>query len=126
MMYEMITSKFSKKFWGILLSLLLAIGMGGGYLLNSNTAYGAGIDVGANPTPKVDIAVNVPADYPGTFGDFKEELTQKLIDQGMDPSSFRITTTAVTIDTTDTEGWYVYDHYGSQDNYNALKLSDEQ
>lgn len=29
MMYEMITSKFSKKFWGILLSLLLAIGMGG-------------------------------------------------------------------------------------------------
>lgn len=30
MMYEMITSKFSKKFWGILLSLLLAIGMGGG------------------------------------------------------------------------------------------------
>lgn len=74
----------------------------------------------------MDIAVNVPADYPGTFGDFKEELTQKLIDQGMDPSSFRITTTAVTIDTTDTEGWYVYDHYGSQDNYNALKLSDEQ
>ena len=126
MMYEMITSKFSKKFWGILLSLLLAIGMGGGYLLNSNIAYGAGIDVGANPTPKVDIAVNVPADYPGTFLEFKEELTQKLIDRGMDPGSFRITTTAVTIDTTDTEGWYVYDHYYNDDAYNKLNLSDEQ
>ena len=125
MMYEMITSKFSKKFWGILLSLLLAIGMGG-YLLNSNTAYGAGIDVGANPTPKVDIAVNVPADYPGTFLDFKEELTQKLIDQGMDPSSFRITTTEVSIDTTDLNGWLVYDHYGSKESYNSLVPEDQR
>lgn len=32
------------------------------------------------PPPKVDIAVTVPADYPGTFLDFKQELTQKLID----------------------------------------------
>ena len=75
-----------------------------GYGFGTNSAYGAGIDVGANPTPKVDIAVNVPADYPGTFLEFKEELTQKLIDQGMDPGSFRITTTAVTIDTTDLNG----------------------
>ena len=97
-----------------------------GYGFGTNSAYGAGIDVGANPTPKVDIAVNVPADYPGTFLEFKEELTQKLIDEGMDPSSFRITTTAVSIDTTDTDGWYVYDHYGSQASYDALNLSAEQ
>lgn len=97
-----------------------------GYGFGTNSAYGAGIDVGANPTPKVDIAVNVPADYPGTFLEFKEELTQKLIDQGMDPGSFRITTTAVTIDTTDTSGWYVYDHYADSTAYNALNLTAEQ
>lgn len=37
----------------------------------------------AGPTPKIDIVVNVPADYPGTFLDYKQELTQKLIDQGL-------------------------------------------
>lgn len=123
MMYEMITSKFSKKFWGILLSLLLAIGMGG-YLLNSTNAYA--VDVGTNPTPKVDIAVSLPSDYSGTFLDFKKELTEKLISEGMEPGSFRITDTATKIDTTNTEGWYVYDHYRDQTAYNALKLSSAQ
>lgn len=47
-----------------------------GYGFGTNSAYA--VDVGANPTPKVDIAVSVPSDYPGTFLDFKEELTQKL------------------------------------------------
>lgn len=70
--------------------------------------------------------MNVPADYPGTFLDFKQELTQKLIDQGMDPSAFRITDTAAKIDTTNLNGWYVYDHYGSADDYNNLNLSEEQ
>ena len=74
----------------------------------------------------MDIAVNVPADYPGTFLDFKEELTQKLIDQGMDPSSFRITTTEVSIDTTDLNGWLVYDHYGSKESYNSLVPEDQR
>ena len=108
MMYEMITSKFSKKFWGILLSLLLAIGMGGGYLLNSTNAYA--VDVGTNPTPKVDIAVSLPSDYSGTFLEFKQELTEKLISEGMEPGSFRITDTAAKIDTSNTEGWLVYNH----------------
>ncbi len=123
MMYEMITSKFSKKFWGILLSLLLAIGMGG-YLLNSTNAYA--VDVGTNPTPKVDIAVNVPSDYPGTFLDFKQELTEKLIKEGMTPGSFRITDTAVKIDTTNLNGWYVYDHYYSEADYNKLVAVEDQ
>ena len=56
---------------------------------------------------EVDIAVSIPADYPGTFDDFKAELTAALIAQGMDPSSFRITDTAVKIDTTNLDGWYV-------------------
>ena len=118
MMYEMITSKFSKKFWGILLSLLLAIGMGGGYLLNSTNAYA--VDVGTNPTPKVDIAVSLPSDYSGTFLEFKQELTEKLISEGMEPGSFRITDTAAKIDTSNTDGWYVYDHYRNQTVYDSI------
>lgn len=67
--------------------------------------------MGVNPSPKVDIAVAVPSDYPGTFLDFKAELTEKLIAQGMDPADFRITDTATKIDTTDQSNWVVYDHY---------------
>ena len=100
------------------LAMLLGFNMG-----FAPEAFAAGIDVGANPTPKVDIAVNVPADYPGTFLDFKQELTEKLIAQGMSPSDFRITTTAVTIDTTDTSGWIVYDHYRDDDAYKAAIAS---
>lgn len=95
-----------------------------GYGFGTNSAYA--VDVGANPTPKVDIAVSVPSDYPGTFLDFKEELTQKLIDEGMEPGSFRITDTAVSIDTSDLNGWYVYSHYRDQAAYNALNLSEDQ
>ena len=86
----------------------------------------AAVNVGSNPTPAIDIAVNVPSDYPGTFLEFKEELTQKLLEQGLEPGSFRITDTKVSIDTTDLNGWYVYDHYYSQGTYDALNLSDEQ
>lgn len=77
-------------------------------------------DYGKNPNPDVDIAVSVPADYPGTFEDFKAELTAALIAQGMDASSFRITDTAVKIDTTNLDGWYVYDHYYNEAAYNAI------
>lgn len=42
----------------------------------------AEVDIGANPTPIVDIVINVSDDYPGTFLDFKAELTEKLIAQG--------------------------------------------
>lgn len=112
-----------KKFLSIILAL--AVILGGLYVAPSFDAEAA-IDVGANPKPPVDIAVNVPSDYPGTFLDFKQELTQKLIAQGMPADSFRITNTAVSIDTTNLDGWYVYDHYGSQANYDALKLSTEQ
>ena len=84
------------------------------------------VNVGNNPSPKVDIAVSVPSDYDGDFESFREALTQSLIDKGMDPSSFRITDTAVKIDTTNLDGWYVYDHYYSKDAYDALKLSAEQ
>ncbi|WP_296010983.1 InlB B-repeat-containing protein [uncultured Adlercreutzia sp.] len=95
---------------------------GGGVSLiaTAEPAHAAGVDVGANPTPKVDIAVNVPADYPGTFLEFKQELTEKLIAAGMKVSDFRITTTQVAIDTTDTSGWIVYDHYRDQSTYNSL------
>ncbi|MEE1420333.1 MAG: InlB B-repeat-containing protein, partial [Eggerthellaceae bacterium] len=106
-MYEAITSRFSKKFWGVLLSLLLAVGMLG-YGFGTNSAYA--VDVGANPTPKVDIAVSLPSDYSGTFLEFKQELTEKLISEGMEPGSFRITDTAAKIDTSNTEGWLVYNH----------------
>ena len=100
--------------------------LGLGYVVPANKANAESIDVGANPTPKVDIAVNVPSDYPGTFLDFKQELTQKLIAQGMPAGSFRITDTAAKIDTTNLDGWYVYDHYYNQAQYDALKLSVEQ
>lgn len=100
---------------------------GGGFSsLTLGASQAHAVDVGANPTPKVDIAVSVPSDYPGTFLDFKEELTQKLIDQGMDPSAFRITNTAVSIDTSNLDGWYVYSHYRDQASYNALNLSADQ
>ncbi|MEY8368654.1 InlB B-repeat-containing protein [Anaerovoracaceae bacterium 42-11] len=86
----------------------------------------AAVNVGSNPTPKIDIAVNVPADYPGTFLDYKQELTQKLKDQGLDPSLFRITSTAVSIDTSSMNGWQVYDHYHSQSIYNGLVPADQR
>lgn len=110
-------SKFVRRFLSLLMCLSMMLGFG------MMSASAIGIDVGANPTPKVDIAVNVPADYPGTFLDFKQELTEKLIAQGMNPGDFRITTTAVTIDTTDTSSWIVYDHYRDNDAYNALVAS---
>ncbi len=84
---------------------------GGGFSsLTLGASQAHAVDVGANPTPKVDIAVSLPSDYPGTFLEFKQELTQKLIDQGMAPGSFRITDTAAKIDTSNTEGWLVYNH----------------
>lgn len=92
----------------------------GGYLSLSHPQEAFAVDVGANPHPKVDIAVNVPADYPGTFLDFKQELTQKLIAEGMKAEDFRITDTAAKIDTTNLDGWYVYDHYYDKDRYNAI------
>ncbi len=116
--------KRARTFLAVALAALLAI-WGWSPAMFGSKAYAA-VNVGANPAPKVDIAVNVPADYPGTFLDFKQELTQKLIDQGMDPSSFRITDTAAKIDTTNLDGWYVYDHYYNQAQYDALSLSAEQ
>ena len=91
------------------LSALLVLG-GGFSSLTLGASQAHAVDVGANPTPKVDIAVSLPSDYPGTFLEFKQELTQKLIDQGMAPGSFRITDTAAKIDTSNTEGWLVYNH----------------
>ena len=105
--------------------ILLVVAMVMGYLTVNLTNTKA-LDIGANPTPIVDIAVNVPEDYPGTFLDFKAELTQKLIAQGMAPGTFRITSTAMSIDTTNLDGWYVYDHYRDQASYNNLNLSEEQ
>ena len=51
-------------------------------------AHGISIDLGSNPTPDIDIAVSVPADYDGDFESFREELTQSLIAKGLDPSTF--------------------------------------
>ena len=79
-------------------------------------------DAVSNPDAVIDIVVNIPADYPGTFLDFKEELTEKLIAQGLDENKFRIISSAIKIDTTDTSGWYVYDHYYDQSTYNSLGL----
>ena len=62
----------------VLLCLSLILGLGGRWTIPLPTEA-ASIDVGSNPRPKIDIAVNVPSDYPGTFLDFKEELAQKLI-----------------------------------------------
>ena len=98
---------------------------GGGCNLFSNFSY-ADDSVVSNPEPIIDIAVNVPADYPGTFLDFKAELEKQLEAEGLDPSLFRITSSAVKIDTTDTSGWYVYDHYYNQAEYDKLKLSADQ
>ena len=100
--------------------------LGVGIKFNSTSVQAASIDIGENPKPPVDIAVNVPSDYPRTFLDFKQELTEKLIEQGMEPGSFRITNTRVDIDTTDLNGWYVYDHYRDASVYNSLGLSNAQ
>ena len=70
-----------------------------------------------NPDPIIDIVVNVPADYPGTFLDFKADLEEKLVAQGLERGSFRIISSAVKIDTTEQSGWYVYDHYTSKATY---------
>ncbi len=113
-----------KKSLTVMLCFTMVFGLYGG-MSSFNTADAA-VNVGANPTPVVDIAVNVPSDYPGTFLDFKQELTEKLIEQGMEPGTFRITDTAVKIDTTDLNGWYVYDHYYNKAKYDALNLSEEQ
>lgn len=106
-----------RKALAVFLSVLLCLG---GYLSLSHPQEAFAVDVGANPHPKVDIAVNVPADYPGTFLDFKQELTQKLIAEGMKAEDFRITDTAAKIDTTNLDGWYVYDHYYDETEYNKI------
>lgn len=77
-------------------------------------------DVMSNPDPDIDIVVSMPKDYPGTFLDFKAELEEKLIAEGLDPDVFRIVDSTVKIDTTDTSSWYVYDHYYDQTEYNKL------
>lgn len=107
--------------------LCLALFMGCFMSTKSSTReVRAAVNVGTNPTPVVDIAVNVPSDYPGTFLDFKQELTQKLVDQGMDPSTFRITSTAVSIDASSMDGWHVYDHYHSDGGYKGLVAADQR
>lgn len=118
-----VSQHLSRLYALVVCTLLALIGLVGSGTLSP--AYAA-VDVGANPTPKVDIAVTVPADYPGTFLDFKQELTQKLIDQGMDPSAFRITNTDVSIDTTDLSGWIVYDHYRDKTTYNSIVPAAQQ
>lgn len=76
-----------------------------------------------NPNPKIDIVVNVPSDYSGTFLDYKAELEKELIAQGLDPGDFRISNAAVKINTGDLSSWYVYDHYYNQATYNSLGLN---
>lgn len=44
----------------------------------------------------------------------------------MEAGTFRITDTAAKIDMSNTDGWYVYDHYRDDAAYNALNLSAEQ
>ena len=94
------------------------------------------ISVGVNPTPSIDIAVNIPDDYPGDFEMFREEMTDALARAlckelyGTDKpteaqlaqaqSLFRITNTEAILDTTSLEGWYVYDHYRDLTAYNAV------
>ena len=112
-----------KRLLALFLCFIMVLGCVGGF---APIGVSAAVNAGNNPTPAIDIAVNVPSDYPGTFLEFKEELTQKLLEQGLEPGSFRITDTKVSIDTTDLNGWYVYDHYYSQGTYDALNLSDEQ
>ncbi len=97
--------------------------MGGVSNLFLDTQKAHAIDIGANPAPKVDIAVALPNDYPGTFLDFRAELTEKLIAQGMDPADFRITDTATKIDATDQSTWMVYDHYYSRSVYDSKGYS---
>ena len=92
--------------------------------LGADEAYA--VNIGTNPTPKVDIAVSLPSDYQGTFLEFKKELTDRLIAEGMEAGTFRITDTAAKIDMSNTDGWYVYDHYRDDAAYNALNLSAEQ
>lgn len=117
-----------KKVLSIFLSLMILFGFGSWTNLLGQNVYALTDDdnVISNPTPVIDIAVNVPADYPGTFLDFKAELEEKLIAQGLDPKLFRITSSAIKIDTTNTEGWYVYDHYYNQKEYEKLNLSEAQ
>ncbi len=106
------------------LSLLMCFAMICGMMTFGSFATEAAADEAvSNPKAVIDIVVNVPADYPGTFLDFKDELTANLIAKGMDPTLFRIISSAVKIDTTETSGWYIYDHYLSQDQYNRLNLN---
>ena len=115
--------KFASDALSWLLCICLVIGWGGVSNLFLNTQQAHAVDIGANPAPKVDIAVALPTDYPGTFLDFKAELTEKLIAQGMDPSDFRITDTATKIDATDQSTWVVYDHYYDRGVYDSKGYS---
>lgn len=118
------TNKMIRKFISVALCFMMILTYSVGLI---NPLYvNANSDVGANPKPVMDIAVNVPSDYPGTFLDFKEELTEKLIAQGLEPGTFRITSTAVSIDTTSMNGWHVYDHYRDAVTYNSAVPADQR
>lgn len=107
--------KIVKKILAAVLSVTMLVGF---IQMSAVSAFGVSIDIGSNPTPDVDIAVSVPADYAGDFDSFKAELSAALEALGMDPSAFRVTDTAVKIDTTNLDGWYVYDHYYNKAEYN--------
>ena len=60
-----------RKLWKKVLSSVLCLAMLLSFLqFGAVNAFGvsASIDYGKNPTPEVDIAVSIPADYPGTLG----------------------------------------------------------
>ena len=71
--------------------------------------------------PKVDIAVSLSDQYQERSG-VQERVTDRLIAEGMEAGTFRITDTAAKIDMSNTDGWYVYDHYRDDAAYNALYL----
>lgn len=114
--------KSLQRMMAFLLSILMVLSgimMPGPAKLTAEAEEGGAI---VNPNPKIDIVVNVPSDYSGTFLDYKTELEKQLIAQGLDPNDFRITSAAVKIDTTDLSSWYVYDHYYDQATYNGLHM----
>lgn len=95
-------------------ALILALVMVIGLFPTTVFAYSASGD-SLVPTNKVsDIYINAQTGSGYDAAEISDKVSAGLVNAGVDANDFRIVTNVTDIDTLDTSGWYVYDHYDTE------------